>query len=125
MSRTIREELLVPFGTLELDDIGAPAWEAALKVFEKLQRRKGQSDLGYDYEFVLSNGVVNISRFHWFSVSKELSKSALENCPRKLEIEKKGLLQTLRWVRRPCDDIDSEEVEVDVRAVGMNFKVSQ
>jgi hypothetical protein len=128
ISRTIRNELSVPFAVLELDSTGPPAWEATVKTFEKLQRRSTDSSkLDCDYEFVLVNGHVNIGRFHWLSVRKELSKLALETgltSQKRLEIGRRGLLQTLQWVQQPFRDVAADKVEVEVRAAGMNFKVS-
>lgn len=126
LSRTIRSELSIPFATLELDKSGSDAFSAIWNVFKKLQRtQEDTSELDRDYEFVLSDGLVNIGRFHWISVSKELALRPEKGGPKALEIGKRGLLQTLQWVQRPWVALGAYEVEVDVRAIGMNFKVSE
>jgi hypothetical protein len=43
---------------------------------------------------------------------------------KRLEIGKRGSLQTMKWVEKPIlNNLRGEEIYVDVRAVGMNFKV--
>jgi hypothetical protein len=124
LARTIRSELTLPFSVLELDALNQRAWDATLQVFEKLQTSVGQSEeMDPDYEFALSKGFIHVSRFTGLSVTNELSRNAVEDAPRRLEIRRRGLLQTLRWAQLPWDPMESDEVEVDVRAVGMNFKV--
>ncbi|EMR63063.1 putative polyketide synthase protein [Eutypa lata UCREL1] len=42
---------------------------------------------------------------------------------KRLEIGKRGSLKSLQWIERPLlDDLTGEEVYIDIRAVGMNFK---
>jgi hypothetical protein len=124
MARTIRSELSAAFATLELDSLEQNSCEAIFEVYRNLQQRCDETDLERDYEFALSNGLVNIGRFHWVSVSEELSKIPKEPGPKTIEIGKRGLLQTLQWVQGSRDELSADEVEVEVRATGMNFKVS-
>lgn len=76
-----------------------------------------------DSEFALLDGVVYIPRFHWISVRKELSQKADAALPKRLEIEKKGVLQSLQWVQYSEKPLAGDEVIVETRAGGINFKV--
>lgn len=125
MARAIRTELGAFFGTLELEDFLSDAWPHIASVFEKFQRPSGldQSDLDADVEYALSNGLINIPRFHWITVGQELSRPR-DTAMKGLWVGKPGLIQSLEW--RPFDfaDMSPDHVEVDVRATGLNFKVS-
>lgn len=136
--RTARNELGTPICTLELeldDGDAAPsssreeeAWRAVFEVYKKTRRTRAveQDPLADpDHEFAFSGGKVYLPRFHWTSVAEELARPAEgHQTYKRLEIGKRGSLQTMRWVERPIgDDLKGEEIYVDVRAVGMNFKV--
>ncbi|KAI9774066.1 MAG: Type I Iterative PKS [Geoglossum simile] len=122
LARTIRSELSVDFATLELDRTDSAAWRALHQVFHKFQCRVRGQDLDPDYEFALSNSIIHVGRFHWVSVDRALDDTCKGYVPRRLEIGKRGLLQTLRWAQGSPDSLAEDEVEVDVRAVGLNFK---
>jgi hypothetical protein len=123
MARTLRSELSVDFATLEIENTDSSTWDVMLKVFSKFQRRSKVSDIDPDFEYVLSNGLVNIGRFQKVSLLQKLSTSK-KNAMKRLEIGTNGLLQTLRWVDQKSGILIGDQVEVDTRAVGMNFKVS-
>ncbi|KAI0470454.1 hypothetical protein GGR56DRAFT_660445 [Xylariaceae sp. FL0804] len=129
--RVVRHETGMPLCSLELDDTTSPdAWRAVLNVYQKMRRThsQGQADLtDPDGEFALSRGSICLPRFHWTSISNELTA-----CPpsqatcKRLEIGKRGSLKSLKWVERPLiHDLVGDELYVDVRAVGMNESVSR
>ena len=64
-----------------------------------------------------------IPRYHWVSVAKQVSVVSEEALPRKLEMGKIGLLQTLRWVQGTPIVLTHDQIEVETCAVGLNFKV--
>ncbi|OJJ30102.1 hypothetical protein ASPWEDRAFT_164008 [Aspergillus wentii DTO 134E9] len=123
LARTVRNELAVDMATLELDSLGREASAAVAQVLHKFQRRGNSEDYDPDYEWVLDNGKIHIGRFHWFSVSDTLSRTR-PSCalPKRLEIGKRGFLGTLGWVQQPTRVLIEGQVEIEVRAVGMNFK---
>jgi hypothetical protein len=123
LARTLRLELSVPIATLEVDCIDHNAYTAIAKVFGKFHQRRVESDVDPDYEFVFSRGAINIGRYHEVSVAQELGMSSTQPEALKLDIGRHGLLQTLRWV--PCQDqeLGPDEVVIESRAIGLNFKV--
>lgn len=127
--RVVRNETGASLCTLELDDTTSQkAWQAVFQVYQKIRRtRAAERDelADPDYEFAYSNGTVHLPRFRWISVSDELAaQPEAQRTFKRLEIGKRGSLKTLRWVERPLlDDLTGDEVYVDIRAVGMNFKV--
>jgi hypothetical protein len=122
VARTIRSELAIDFATLEVDEISSIAWVTVLQVLRKFQRRNKDGDVDPDFEFVLSNGKVHIGRFHPMSVSKELSTASGDT--KRLEIGTFGLLETLHWIQGNSRRLTGDEVEIETRAVGLNFRVS-
>lgn len=123
IARTIRSELSVDFATFEIDTVDSSALDALLEVFDKFQKRREYADLDPDWELALSSGVIQIPRYHPISVSQQLSTTSLGELPKKLEIGKFGLLRSLRWVQDQAISLADGQVEVEPRAVGMNFKV--
>ncbi|CAG8961993.1 hypothetical protein HYFRA_00014100 [Hymenoscyphus fraxineus] len=122
MARTIRSEVGTAFATLEIDSVDSKTWKPLCQVYEKFQRRTKDEEVDCDSEFALSEGIIYTSRFHWLSVSKELAQTAVSEIPKILEIEKKGQLSTLHWLHVPNRELAPDEVQVECRAVGMNFK---
>lgn len=122
-ARTIRSELLIDFATFEIDTVNDFALEALSNVFFKFQRRTKGPELDPDWEFVLFERVIMIPRYRRVSVVKQLSVVSEEELPRKLEMEKPGLLQSLQWVQGTPIVLTDDQIEVEICAVGLNFKV--
>ncbi|OTA94899.1 hypothetical protein M434DRAFT_70407 [Hypoxylon sp. CO27-5] len=126
--RVVRNELSAPLCSLELDDTESPnTWQVVFDVYQKIRRMRAveRDELADpDCEFAYSGGVVYLPRFHWISVSDELATGPKEQRTyKRLEIGKRGSLKSLHWVERPLlDNLTGEEVYIDIRAVGMNFK---
>ena len=123
VARTIRNELSIDFGVFEIDNTQSIFCDALQSVFEKFQRRRKDSDLDPEYEYACIDGVVNIGRFHWESLSHQSIEYREVERAKRLQIGKHGLLKTLFWEDyRPATLVGSR-VEIDTHAVGMNFKV--
>jgi SAM-dependent methyltransferase len=132
MARTIRSEHGAAFATLEVDDLAHPAaWSSlVVPVFRKFQRSLElelvdvETDLDPDYEYAIANGLVCIPRLHWINVPRELVRKT-DVTSKGLWIGRPGLLQSLEW--RPhattTTELAAADVEIDVRAGGLNFKV--
>ncbi len=114
--------------TLELDEFDSEeAMDAICHVYQGLQQKRsiGAEEINPDSEFVWSRGALLIPRFHWITVADELANKSSEepSFSRRLEIGKRGSLKTLEWVSKPKVLVGLGKVSVEVRAVGMNFKV--
>ncbi|KAI1860324.1 uncharacterized protein JN550_011590 [Neoarthrinium moseri] len=95
MARTIRSELAMSLATLELEDWQLPgAAQAIVNVARKVQRSKDSiaSHLDPDYEYAWVDGAVHVGRFHWYASGQSL----------------------------PI--IGGYEVQINVKAAGLNFK---
>ena len=125
MARTIRSELAMPLATMELEDWNLPgAAKAVVDVIRKVEHGKDDmtSTLDPDLEYAWVDGAVHIGRFQWYTVPKALRDSAPSPPDTKaLMIHKRGLLQTLHWSGRPLPALASDEVQIEVKAVGLNF----
>lgn len=137
LARNIRTEMSVAFATIEIDEPqSSAACQIVTRLFRDLSSRKQiEGNLtDPDYEFVISEGVPHVGRFHWVSVNDELRKAdsttrtthersmSIEVKITRLEIGTPGLLQTLRYVAREVPDLKPDEVLVRVSATGLNFK---
>ena len=123
LARTIRAECLIDFATCEADDIDASASQL-VKILTSFQRRKTDDLVKPDFEYSIVDGVVNIGRFYPFTLSQELLVSE-ENDRAVLDLEIPGRLSTLHWARKSAPrPLQSNEVQVEVHSVGLNFRVS-
>lgn len=133
IARTVRSELSLAFGTLEVaDGDAAETTGAVVRVYEHFAaaRRAAAADaadapLDPDYEYAFFGRRVHVPRFRWVGVADRLC-AAVQDAPKKLDIGRMGQLRTLQWVEeRKVEEAElgADEVEVEPRAVGMNFKV--
>jgi hypothetical protein len=129
--RTIRAELALPIITLEISKEEDKFCDILTKFFFTQTNRPPSSEtLSPDSEFVVDDGVVKIGRFLPFLFNEEVARKR-NACTTSegrvvLDIEKIGLIDTIRWVEQneAIEELKDDDVEVVVRAVGMNFKVS-
>lgn len=138
LARVLRAELLLDFATCEVDEdlvspssgaaaTGTAAASAVARVFEKFCGRKQSKEreelLVPDLEYAVREGVVEVGRIVPFSLSGELRVSEPGDGA-VLDIAVPGRLATLSWVSKPApSDPGPEEVEIEVYAAGLNFRV--
>ncbi|KAL8793204.1 MAG: hypothetical protein Q9195_004234 [Heterodermia aff. obscurata] len=125
LARTIRSEFAMSLATMELEDWTLPgAAKAVVDVTRRVEQGKDDltSTLDPDLEYAWVDGTVHIGRFHWYTVPKAL-RNSMTSPPdtKELMIHKRGLLQTLHWSGRSLPALASDEVQIDVKAVGLNF----
>lgn len=127
VSRTARQEQELHFGTFQVDNFDSVAIEALLKICHKffnLAEPNGLTDA--DYEFSLHEGVIHIPRMQWTSMSHQLTLSpTAEQSSAKLTIDSYGLIDSLYWTDYESPSLGHDEVEVDIKFVGLNFRVRQ
>ncbi|UKZ81348.1 putative PKS-like protein biosynthetic cluster [Trichoderma virens FT-333] len=102
-ARNIRSELSLDFATLEMDLANFDA-ESVLYVFHKFCNRVKDDEFDPDWETYGRSAIYKVQ------------------LPQKLEIARMGQLQTLQWVEDEAVAIQGDQVEIESRAVGMNFK---
>ena len=126
-ARVLRNDLALDLATCEVDDI-ANSLDAVLKVFKKFatrSRNQGE-ELRPDFEYLINGGTVYIPRWLPFVLTKEPSceeRTERERQTMKLEIEVPGKLNTLTWKSQPPRKLGDFDVEIETKAVGMNFRV--
>lgn len=122
-ARTMRSELLIDFATCEVDKIDSSA-ARIIQVFTKFQKRHIKDLLQPDFEYSIYDGIINVGRFYPFALSDELLTSELSDRAM-LDMSVPGRLSTLHWARKPAaPSLRPDEVEVEVYAVGLNFRVN-
>ncbi|KAM0470501.1 hypothetical protein ACHAPX_009867 [Trichoderma viride] len=122
-TRNIRSELSLAFATLELDLETFDA-EAVLNVFEKFRNRVKDDEFDPEWEYAIVNGKVMVPRYQWIDISEHSGEEAhiKSDSPKKLEIARMGQLHSLQWVEDEIIPLQDGQVEIEPRAVGMNFK---
>ena len=123
VARTIRSELAMSFATLELENTDSGAADAVVNTIKKIKQSKDDFlELDPDLEYAWANGALNVSRFHWVPVERDLSEIAKDPETQVLDIGTPGLLQTLDWTNQTLGEPAPDEANVRMVAVGLNFK---
>jgi acyl transferase domain-containing protein/NADPH:quinone reductase-like Zn-dependent oxidoreductase/SAM-dependent methyltransferase len=125
MARTLRSELGLSFTTIEMQDLGPGSSKAICDILQRVQKEsEGEvnTDFDPDYEYVWSDRTIQIGRMHWFAVPQALTDTVEAGSSRTLDIGRRGLLHTLRWVAQPLLELPSDEVRIKIQSVGLNFR---
>ncbi|KAG8162941.1 hypothetical protein KVR01_007419 [Diaporthe batatas] len=126
--RVTRAELGISLNTLEINEREKCFAELVIKVFEKVRTCEDTGNIAPDSEYAVQDGVIKIGRYQPFNLEREVGDNSLQvaqaaGVKQKLAIDKPGLLESLHWVTtNRIEQLGAREVEVEGRAVGLNFK---
>lgn len=124
MARTLRSELQMDFATLELEAFDTMGWKIVVDVLHEFEHRVHENEMSPVLEYAYSKGNVQVGKFHWISVPDQLLENEEESWPKQLDVGRPGALHTLHWKQvQPLPSPTGDWVEVEPRAVGLNFKV--
>lgn len=137
LARTARNELSLPFLTVEVDEMTTSASAAASAITKILHRARwelleGHESMDPDYEYAVVKGEILIPRLHWQTISEASQltqpgdKNETEDVTSHWRITMKmpGLLHTMAWSKGASSNTPMEgEVIVETKAVGLNFRV--
>jgi hypothetical protein len=122
LARCIHSELGIPFGTCEADDMESlRGSRAVVDVFQSFAERVNDGEIEPDFEYVIENGVRRVNRFFPVSSTKV---TAVETKDARLTIGYPGRLDTLHWESETVNEAQGDEVQVEIHAVGLNYRVS-
>lgn len=122
LARTLRAELGVSFATCEVDDMTSPtALKAFAKAFHKFHERRSDSNI--DLEYSITAGLTRVNRIFPSSLN-DGSNSSSNQYRAAMKIRRPGRLESLLWVEKPPLSLGADEIEIEVHAVGLNFRVS-
>jgi hypothetical protein len=128
MARTLRNELSSKFATVEIDQFDNIAIAYVLKVLCALRVQSQRPWLDPDYEYALQDGKILLPRNQWSSLGQQLTDVPHLSAARSLDIKFNGIFDSLTWAvsTSPVSErnLKKGEVEVDMKYVGMNFRVS-
>ncbi|TWU78585.1 t1pks [Metarhizium rileyi] len=121
LARVLRYELLLDFATCEADNVDG-SFSLIVQAFEKFLTRDNEGALSPDFEYAIDKGLLYTSRYFPF-VMMEGFMQETQGEHMKVAIGTPGRLNTLHWVRQPepaC--LKNRELEIELHAVGVNFK---
>ncbi|KAJ5566490.1 hypothetical protein N7535_008128 [Penicillium sp. DV-2018c] len=123
LARTLRLELLIDISVLEVPTLDTASAKAVIELCEHIQRSRELLPADPEYEYVLHGGVINVGRFHWTPLIKQLANPPRPEASRKLNLTTYGLLDTLYWAEKdPTYHLSTGQVEVEMDYIGLNFK---
>lgn len=126
VARTFRTEAGLEFATLELGDVRKNL-SIVPKILEEFQRHAKDENTNSEGEWAVVGDQVLTARYHYIKVSEGLKKKRDQNGSRmvkKVEQHRVGLANTLYWKQVEQSELGADEVRVQTKAVGLNFKVS-
>lgn len=127
LARTIRSELAIELGTVEVEEFGQASWTALESIYHVFQARDKTESIDTDYEFVYQDGKILTSRYKRCTPEEivALRSGSQSTDGVGLRIEVFGRLSCLAWVPldRP-DGLQGDLVETNVHNTGLNFKVN-
>ncbi|KAF6790304.1 polyketide synthase [Colletotrichum sojae] len=123
-ARVLRTELGINFATLELDNFSTAAVARVIDVLGEFEKRVSDDpDSNPEYEWAYTDGKILIGRYHSTILSEDSqTPPPPEMTVRKLEQKRPGLTDTLFWKPLAPTPLQSGEVRIDVKAIGMNYK---
>lgn len=133
LARTVRNEYSLQMYTVELDKrtTTSRATEAIIDIWGRVSTPDlDPESMDHDYEYALVDGRILIPRFHWETMSGAFSGAArkephdVEVALKHLNMSTPGLLRTMKWIDGGVPAAPAKgEVLVEVKAVGLNFRV--
>lgn len=118
-ARTLRKELAIDIVTLELATFDKEGWKVVASVLAKF----GQREPNADTEYAVSGSQVCISRFHWVKASNLSSSGLAVGKGRTLDLRRARRGPGLCWKQVQSATLSSDQIEVDVKAVGLTQRV--
>ncbi|KAI3333750.1 hypothetical protein F4824DRAFT_470692 [Ustulina deusta] len=120
LARTLRSEMQLDFGTCEIDSFESEPG-LLVQIYEQYRERRRSDTMKLEFEYVIKDGVVHVGRYYPFSLKDQMMVSSL-NDRIVLDVDIPGRLNTLRWAKVPRERLGPTDVEIEVHAVGLNFK---
>lgn len=123
--RALRSETSKDIATLETEKIVTPAGAIALvDILDNFRLREDDGALGPDLEYAIYEGQVLVNRVFPFSLDEDLLVSHASG-EAVLTQAHPGRLNTLTWSTKSATAPKDDEVEMEVYASGLNFRVSR
>ena len=123
LARTLRFEMNVDFSTFEVDKFNEKNATALCDLLKEMQIFRDKPWLDQDYEFAVRDGVIHIGRFHWTPLDEEMTTTNKPNMSKGLHIGTYGLLNSLSWVEYEEPSVGENDVMVEIKYTGLNFRV--
>ncbi|KAF1843632.1 polyketide synthase [Cucurbitaria berberidis CBS 394.84] len=118
-ARTIRNESGIDFAVCQTDLDFAD--DKIFEVFKRFTERQTGDILKPELEYVIANGQVQTGRYYPHSIPDELVTTKPDG-PALLTVEKGSRLRGLHWERQNEQTPQGDEVQIDVRYIGLNRK---
>lgn len=82
--------------------------------------------MNLDWEYAIVDGVINVPRMHWQTMVASMAQCAGKKVctTQDLSVGSPGLLHTMQWREEPVPELGGDDVCVQIKSVGMDFKVS-
>lgn len=128
LARVLRNETGTLFATCEVDHLPS-SLSPLMSVFERFQNRSVVGVTRPELEYIIKDGMVYTGRYHPFSLTQEIANEITKETKEceylGLEVGRYGQVGSLRWSLREHHGVGVDQVEIKIKATGLNFRVSQ
>lgn len=127
LARSARNEQAAKIYTIELDKKTSISMAAdRIAAIQTRVQKASCEDMIPDWEYAVVDGVINVPRMQWQTMAASMAKCADETIriTQRLSVGTPGLLHTMQWREEPLLELQDNDVCVQIKSVGMNFKVS-
>ena len=124
-ARVLRSEMILDIATFQIsmeDLLGSNALLRIVETFGSRKAKPAADHIDVDYEYLYQNGQIFTSRYHPVIFEHTLQGQIAKTSSVRLQIEEPGILSSLQWTSSSPHSLDAEEIEVEMKAIGMNFK---
>lgn len=121
-ARSIRLEFSLRFATFEIQTLDSNILKSLIKVEQRMQDANSE-DSEPDYEYAVRGENVSVCRYYPQDITTVDVAESESNRSKKLKIGTCGLMNTLEWVQEDISIPGQGEVQVDIKYIGLNFKV--
>ncbi|KAJ5291615.1 Fum1p [Penicillium angulare] len=123
-ARTLRHEMGLDISIFESDIFDTTAARSLCQVHDIIEVSREIGNPNLEYEFSCQRGSVHIGRCYWDSLADNEAPSVevTEKSLARLSLETYALLDTLHWVETAEKELRDDQVEVEIKYIGLNFR---
>ncbi len=122
--RTLRQECGLDIYLLEVPEVNSYSTKLIIALQHWIEQDTGPEGRNGDSEFTILDEKLHVGRYHWVS---ELPQSELSSQTDKqafrLQLGSNVSKQHCSWIPTVNIDLQEDQVQVDIRYVGLNFRV--
>lgn len=122
--RTLRRECGLDMSILEINEMNDVSTKLVADLQSWIERVPSSGGRKRDSEFAILNGKVHVGRYHWVSALPQPNVSSVSvNRVARLQLRSNPSDKMCQWASSELAELREDEIQVELRFVGLNFRV--